>query len=63
MGDLNSGLLALIAVLVVVVFIIIGYFNLRKHVRGIEAPRDAEVPRGEAARPVSPKSPDEDAGS
>lgn len=43
MGDLNSGVLTLIAFAVLALFGLVAYWSLRKHIRGIEAPTAAEM--------------------
>lgn len=44
MGDLNSGLLTLLAFLALAAFGVVAFFNLRKHVRGIQAPHKPSFP-------------------
>ena len=43
MGDLNAGLLTLIAFLLLAVFGVVAFFSLRRHVRGIEVPFRPEL--------------------
>lgn len=45
MGDLNAGVLTLLAFLALAVFGVIAFFSLRKHVRGIQAPHKPALPK------------------
>ncbi|MGD8216113.1 hypothetical protein [Aestuariimicrobium sp. Y1814] len=45
MGDLNAGLLTLLAFSVLAIFGVVAFFSLRKHVRGIQAPHKPELPK------------------
>lgn len=56
MGDLNAGLLTLIAFLVLAVFGVVAFFSLRGHVRKIDAPAKPQLPE-EGADFVDPADP------
>ena len=45
MGDLNAGLLTLLAFLALAIFGVVAFFSLNKHVRGITAPHKPELPK------------------
>mgnify|MGYP007053947929 CR=1 FL=1 len=50
MGDLDAGLLTLLTFGVLGLFGIVAFFSLRRHMRGITAPHEAELGAAAAAK-------------